>query len=188
MKDLSMHILDIVRNAVEANASTIELVIQEDVNRDMLSIQLTDNGKGMSPEKLKNATDPFFTGRKTRKVGLGLALLQQSTEMSGGELLITSEEGKGTCVTASFKLTHIDRLPFGDLAGAMTMSFFSYPEIEFSFRHVVNDHEFDISSAMIRETLGDHILSTNAWYKEIKTFLSDNLSKIEAAKTYPAVI
>jgi hypothetical protein len=180
-----MHILDLVRNSVEAHSTSIYLIVDEDITNNLLTIQITDNGRGMSPEKLKNVTDPFSTSRTTRNVGLGLSLLQQSAQMSGGELDIESTEGKGTCVTATFQLRHIDRPPFGDLPAAIGLSCLSYPDIDFSYRHTVNDNEFEISSDAIRKILGANISTTNSWYKEVKKLIAESLIKMGAAKIYP---
>ena len=51
--------------------------------------------------------------------GLGLALLRQTSEMCGGTFHVRSTPGKGTTVTASMRLTHIDRPPLGDLTATI---------------------------------------------------------------------
>ena len=88
MEDLSLHILDIVENSIEAKASKIEIIINEDVKRDLLMIKIKDNGKGMDEETVKKVLDPFFTTRTTRRVGLGLSLLAQATKESNGNFEI----------------------------------------------------------------------------------------------------
>jgi len=77
MEDLSLHILDIVENSITAGASRIEIRILEDLKNDILSIEIKDNGKGMSDEILKKVINPFYTTRTTRRVGLGLSFLSQ---------------------------------------------------------------------------------------------------------------
>jgi signal transduction histidine kinase len=93
MRDLSLHILDLVQNAIEAGASEIQLEIEEDTVGDTLCIRLTDNGRGMSPDELSKVKDPFITTRTTRKVGLGLSLLEMSTQRCDGSLTIDSAVG-----------------------------------------------------------------------------------------------
>ena len=111
MNDLSMHILDIIQNSLSAGASIIELDVSEDVLNNLLTVTIKDNGKGMTPEQVAQVTDPFFTSRTTRKVGMGLPLYRQSAEQSGGTLKVESEVGVGTSVIATFGYDHVDRPP-----------------------------------------------------------------------------
>ena len=86
MEDLSLHILDIAENSITAEAKRIEIIIDEDNDKDLLTIEIKDDGKGMDQESLKKAVDPFFTTRRTRRVGLGLSFLSQAAEESGGKM------------------------------------------------------------------------------------------------------
>lgn len=133
MKDLSMHIMDILQNSTRAKANNITLEVIEDYDADTLTLVFKDDGCGMSAETVEKVTNPFFTTRTTRKVGLGLPLLKQNTEMTGGSMKIESEVGVGTTVTAVFGLTHLDRPPMGDLAGTMVLTIAAHPEIHFLF-------------------------------------------------------
>ena len=56
----------------------------------MLSIKIIDDGCGMDAETLEKVTDPFYTSRTTRKVGLGIPLMKQNAELTGGEVKIAS--------------------------------------------------------------------------------------------------
>ena len=98
MKEISLHILDIMQNSVVAGASIIELTVTEDASKDILSFSVKDNGKGMSEEFLLAVTDPFTTGRTTRKVGLGIPLLKHAAELTGGGIDIKSKLGEGTTI------------------------------------------------------------------------------------------
>ena len=131
MKDLSMHIMDILQNSTRAKANNITLEVLENHDADTLTLIFKDDGCGMSAEMVEKVTNPFFTTRTTRKVGLGLPLLKQNTEMTGGSMTIKSEVGVGTTVTAVFGLTHLDRPPMGDLAGTMVLTIAAHPEIHF---------------------------------------------------------
>ena len=133
MKDLSMHIMDILQNSTRAKANNITLEVLENYDADTLTLIFKDDGCGMSAETVEKVTNPFFTTRTTRKVGLGLPLLKQNTEMTGGSMKIESEVGVGTTVTAIFGLTHLDRPPMGDLAGTMVLTIAAHPEIRFLF-------------------------------------------------------
>ena len=70
MKELSLNILDISENSVKAGATLTEIILDE--NDDILLITIQDNGCGMDEKTLKSVTDPFYTTRTTRKVGMGL--------------------------------------------------------------------------------------------------------------------
>ena len=142
MKDLSMHIMDILQNSTRAKATEITLEVLIDSAQDTLTLIFKDNGCGMSEETVKKVIDPFYTSRTTRKVGLGLPLLKQNSEMTGGSMAIQSKEGVGTTVTAIFGLTHLDTPPMGDLAGTIVLTISAYPDIRFIF-HYKRDDEVD---------------------------------------------
>ena len=126
-----MHIMDILQNSTRAKANNITLEVIENHDADTLTLVFKDDGCGMSAETVEKVTNPFFTTRTTRKVGLGLPLLKQNTEMTGGSMKIESEVGVGTIVTAVFGLTHLDRPPMGDLAGTMVLTIAAHHEIHF---------------------------------------------------------
>jgi len=115
MQELSMHILDIVQNSLAAGATRVDIRIREALAKDLLMIEVRDNGRGISQEVLSRVMDPFFTSRTTREVGLGLSLFKEATERTGGYLEVHSEEGKGTWVIARFRLDYFDRAPLGDM-------------------------------------------------------------------------
>jgi len=134
MEDISLHIMDIIENSIRAVAKNIELrMIEKDK---VLTLEIIDDGIGMSEETKKKALDPFFSSKKNKKFGLGLSLLSQSSEEAGGNLKIESEVGKGTKITATFKSDHIDRKPLGDIGTTLKCLILAHPEINFSFDHV----------------------------------------------------
>ena len=96
MKDLSSHMMDIVQNSIRAEASWIQIRICEDPEADLFLIEIQDNGCGMDEATLARVRDPFFTSRTVRKVGLGIPLLQQNAERTGGKVSIVSQPGQGT--------------------------------------------------------------------------------------------
>ncbi len=121
MENIALHIYDIVENSINAQASLIEVIISYNTNSKLFSFTVIDNGKGMDDVTIKKVSDPFFTTRKTRKVGLGLSLLKQNCELAGGKLTIESKLNKGTRVEAIFDTGHIDCLPIGDIAGVLSL-------------------------------------------------------------------
>ena len=154
MKELSLHILDIAKNSVKAKASLIEVIINEDEEKNLLSIGINDNGCGMTEEFLKTVRDPFSTTRTTRKVGMGIPLFEAASQQCGGKLDITSEVGVGTKVMATFELNHIDRAPLGDMPGTIKTLIWGSPEIDFLYRHTKNGQEFTLDTREIKQVLG----------------------------------
>jgi len=132
MEDLSLHILDIAENAIAAGATRITIFINENDGRNLLTIRVSDNGRGMSKETLRRALDPFFS-TKGKKTGLGLALLAQAAEQCGGGLTIATALKKGTKVAARFQYRHIDRPPLTNMTGTLTTLVLSHTEIAFVF-------------------------------------------------------
>ncbi len=135
MEDLSLHILDVVENSIEANASKIEIKIIEEKSRDLLVIEIKDNGRGMNKETINKVLDPFYTTRTTRKVGLGLSLLAQAAKESNGNFEINSKVGEGTVVKASFQYSHIDCKPIGNMNDTIVTLIISHPEINFIYEY-----------------------------------------------------
>jgi anti-sigma regulatory factor (Ser/Thr protein kinase) len=181
MKDLALHILDILQNSVTAGAKLIQLSIDELPAQDTYIVSIIDNGKGMSEEMAQQVTDPFFTTRTTRKVGLGLPLLKQNAERTGGNLLIHSKPGEGTEVTATFNYTHIDRLPTGDIAGTLALTVSSYPDIDFKYTHTTPEGTFVFDTIEIKETLEGLPISHPQVIAFMKDFIRDNLAEIKAS-------
>ena len=135
MQDLSLHILDVVENSLRSKARLVEISLIEDLERDLLILQIKDDGEGMDPETLKRATDPFFTSKANKKVGLGLALLAQAARETGGKLEVSSSQGSGTTVKAVFQNSHPDRKPLGDMAATVQTLVVGNPEVDFVYEH-----------------------------------------------------
>src|SRR3990170_1579774 len=119
MEDISLHILDIAENAIRAGGTRIRIELREDTSNDRLTLSIEDNGRGMNRETVERSLDPFFTTKDGKDVGLGLSLLSQAAQQANGELIVDSEEGRGTKVTATFQLSHPDMKPIGDIFGTM---------------------------------------------------------------------
>lgn len=131
-----MHILDLVENSIIVQSARVTIKIVEDSGRDILSVEIKDDGSGMDRETIDKALDPFFTTKPGRKVGLGLPLFAQAARESGGKLEIESSPGGGTKIRAYFRLSHPDRKPLGNMKETMDVLRASHPEIEFSFKYI----------------------------------------------------
>ena len=159
MKELSLNVLDITQNSISAGADTIDISLIEDLEK-LLTLTIKDNGCGMSAETVNNVTNPFYTTRTTRKVGMGIPLLKLAAEQTGGELFIESVTKEadpvshGTSVTATFHTDSIDFTPVGDMVSTMCVIIQGHPEINYTFRHVTPDFEVGLNTAEMREILG----------------------------------
>ena len=119
MTELSLNVLDVAENSTRAGASLVQITIDADTLSDQLTITIADDGCGMTPEQTAQVTDPFFTSRTTRKVGLGVPFFKYAAEAAGGSFSIESQLGIGTTVKAVFVLSHIDRMPLGDITSTI---------------------------------------------------------------------
>ena len=145
--------LDLVQNSLSAGAGHITVEIVESLREDRLEIRIRDDGAGMDPEFLSRVTDPFVTTRTTRPVGMGIPLVKMAAEMAEGRFDIQSSKGKGTELNASFRLSHVDRMPLGDMAGTVTTLIQGAPEVDFVYIRQTDSGRFEFSTIQIRETL-----------------------------------
>ena len=159
MRELSLHILDALENSVEAGATRLELLIRENLKKDVLEIVIRDNGRGMSKEFVQQVLNPFVTTRTTRHVGLGLPLFAAAAQRCNGDLHIESEPGVGTTVTVTFQHSHIDRAPLGDLSGTLLAIILSDRPVDILLRHRVDRRTFSLDTAEVRRELGSVPLS-----------------------------
>ncbi len=178
MREISLHILDIVQNSVVAGATKIEVLVNEDIAADKLTVEIVDDGCGMSKDFLEKVIDPFTTKRTTRKVGLGIPLFKNAAESTDGTFEIQSEVGKGTCVRAVFGYSHIDRQPLGDMADTMLGLFTSYEQIDFVYRHKVGDNEFEVVTADLKAVLEGVSFTTPEVYLWLSEFLKEGESEL----------
>ena len=178
MEDLSLHILDIVENAIAAKAKKIDVVIMEELNEDRLVIEIIDDGIGMDEQVKEKATDPFFTTRTSRRVGLGLSLLAQAARDAGGMLRIESELGKGTKVTATFQYHHIDRKPLGNMMETMTTLLLGNPELSISYTHKKEGKSYSLSSQWLKERFKNRSLTDPEVIQWLRKYLKEGLAQI----------
>lgn len=182
MKELSLHILDIAQNSITANATLVEISIEEDTDADVLTITVKDDGKGMSNDFLKKVRDPFTTTRTTRPVGMGISLFESAAKNTGGKLLITSKEGVGTTITASFTHSHIDRQPLGNMADTFLTIINTKPEIDYVYTHKFNGAEFAVDTREIKKVLAGVDITTPGVLVWIKENIAESLNDITGGK------
>lgn len=184
LTELSLHVLDIAENSVKAQAKNvgIEIIIKEAEN--LLKIIIRDDGTGMDEETLKNVINPFYTTRKTRKVGLGVPFFREAALQTEGDFNITSKLGVGTTVTACFTLNHLDRMPLGDISATIHTLVVYHPELDFRYRYVFNDAEFVLDTKEFKDILGDVSFKEPEISAYIKAFLDENKLETDGGKTY----
>ena len=159
MKELSLNILDVAKNSVTANAKNIYISLVTDSDG-WLTLTIKDDGCGMTEEVVKNVTNPFYTTRTTRKVGLGLPLLKMAAEQTGGELDLwssTEEATHGTTLKATFDTKSIDFMPLGDIVSTVCILIAGSPEIDFLFEDVTDARSVRLDTKELREVLGSQI-------------------------------
>ncbi|MHB1162635.1 MAG: ATP-binding protein [Chloroflexota bacterium] len=178
MRELSQHIMDLVENSARAGARRVTIEVEEDSRADRLDIRVVDDGSGMSQEMAGRVTDPFCTTRSCRHVGLGLPLLSESARRCDGFLEIESVQGRGTAVTATFRRSHIDRPPLGDLHATILAALVGHPEMELLYYHRMDEHHFEVDGAAIKRELEGVPLSHPPVLRWLERYLADGLAKV----------
>jgi anti-sigma regulatory factor (Ser/Thr protein kinase) len=178
LEDLSLHILDIVENAIAARAKRIEISVVEQPREDRLTIEIRDDGIGMDEEVSQKAVDPFFTTRSSRRVGLGLSFMAQAAQEAGGSLRIESELGKGTKVIASFQYHHIDRKPLGSMVETVMTLLFGNPELEILYTHKKEGKSFALCSSSVKNQFKDRSLIDPEVIQWVQRHLKEGLKQI----------
>jgi len=153
VRELTLHLLDIAENSIAAGARNIKIQIEENCDKDLLKLVVSDDGRGMSAETAKKVIDPFVTSRTTRKVGLGIPLLKEAAEACNGCFELTSTLGKGTELSVQFQRSHIDRMPLGDVSTTFQNLFFSNPQIHWLFEYRIDGKEFVFDDKEIKDEL-----------------------------------
>jgi hypothetical protein len=177
MRDISLHILDIVQNSLNANALLIRISITENIPENTLRIEIEDNGNGMSAETLQIIRDPFYTTGK-KKTGMGISLLEQNAQLTGGDMQIESMPGKGTLVKVWFTHNHIDRQPLGNMADTLFCIVRANPNIDFVYEHKINEKEFHFDTREIKSELEDMSINNPVIMTFIREMIEENEQEI----------
>ncbi|MCE5218309.1 ATP-binding protein [bacterium] len=182
MREISLHILDVARNSIEAGAQTLTVCVTENRAHDEMEILIEDDGSGMDAERLSQATDAFFTTRTTRRWGLGLPLFQATCERSGGKLEVTSAPGRGTRVRASLQLSHLDRPPLGDM-GAVIQALTLEPALQrVKYRQQTDGQVFELDTGDLIEELGAGSLSDPAVLTWLREYVNEGVEATGAVQ------
>ncbi len=178
MKEIALHLLDIVQNSITAEASHVRIRFELDAVG-MLTMTVEDDGRGMNEEFVQRVQSPCVTTRSTRRVGLGIPLLMQNAALSGGSVSIKSALGKGTVITARFNTQSIDCLPLGDLSSTLATIIMGNPDKpEFSLICSAPAGEMSFSTEEIRPVLEGVSLSEPSVVQWIQESLNEEIKPI----------
>lgn len=180
MREISLHIMDIVENSIGANGKNIYLEIDENKKNNRLKVIINDDGSGIDEETLLKVKDPFITSRKERRVGLGISLFEATCIMCNGKLEIKSEKGKGTEVIATLEYDNIDRVPIGKIEETI-VAILMNNNLDLIYAHRVDERKFVLNSKEIKKILKEDIFEVHIlnWTKE---YIKENLNNIGAER------
>ncbi len=174
MEDISLHILDIAENSIRADAKRIEIILTRDPESDRLRVDVNDDGRGMGPATLARIRDPFFT-TKNKKTGLGIPLLAQAAEMTGGALTIDSSPGAGARLSVTFPWSHVDRPAIGSMADTLLTLIAGHPEVDIAYEEREGDRAFRLDTREIKNDLEDVPINTPAVLDAIRVMLKEQI-------------
>ena len=175
MKTLDLHIIDITHNSIRAGATGVYIEMEDSAARDLLSIRIADNGCGMPEDMIVAINDRFYSSRKERKIGMGIALVKFHSEMCNGNFWLKSKLGEGTELYASFQRSHIDLQPKGDLSGCFANFICQYQDINFIIRYIMDDDTFEITSAQVKEVFEGMNLNDYEIIKSLTELIHENI-------------
>lgn len=184
MPEISLNILDVAENSARAGAKLITITVDANPADDNLTVIIEDDGCGMTPEQVTQVTDPFFTSRTTRKVGLGVPFFKYAAESTGGSFAITSAVGLGTVVTAVFILSHIDRMPLGDISSTIHTLIVYHPDTDFIYHYRYQETSFTLDTRQFREVLGDIPFHTPEISAYIMEYLQEHKLETDGGARY----
>jgi hypothetical protein len=151
LREIALHVLDLVENALRAGAGVIQVTVEEQPADDTLRVEVEDDGPGL-PVSAEKAVDPFF--REGKRTGLGLPLFKLRVEQAGGTFLLSRSAALGGCaVRAIMPLSNVDRPPLGDLAATLASVVCTSPGVDLRSRLRVGDREWTASSGELARAL-----------------------------------
>ncbi len=179
MQDLAMMMLDIANNSLRAGAKTIIIRLLEDEKKDRLGLSIEDDGCGMDEETLQRASDPFYTSRTTRKIGLGLAFFKGLSEQCEGNFTLRSKPGKGTLAAIEIRRSHWDAPPLGNIAESLAALIQANPAVNLDFQYQKNEHDFVFQTEAVKQILEDVPLNDPEILLWLKEYIDQQMQSIE---------
>lgn len=182
MNEISLHILDILQNSIHAGASLISVIISYDQDTGELTVTVEDNGCGMDEDYASRVTDPFVTGRTTRRVGLGIPLFKAGAEGCGGSFELKSQKGKGTVILARFMTKNIDCPPLGNMTDTIVSQVISHQDVDFIYKFITNAGEMCFDTREIKGTLSGVPLDTPEIISWMRESINEEINEIGGGK------
>ena len=170
MRELSLHIMDIVQNSIDAQASLIKISIKESDN--ILFIEIQDNGFGMTDNQLDMVENTSFSTKSGNRRGRGINVFKNSAINSGGSFNITSTPCKGTDVRAKFNLHN--SISLGDIVSTVSLLIYCNPNLNFMFFHKVNDLSYCLDTRKIKKKLDYIPINNSQVFVWINDYLKEN--------------
>ena len=183
MEEISLHLLDVCQNSLKANATLIQILVTEDPTSDILSIDLIDDGDGMSSEIVQRVSDPFYTTRTTRKVGLGISFFKMSAEATNGHFIIESQEGVGTKIHATFHKNHIDCIPMGEIEDTLIILALNDQATDIYYHHAIGKVQFEFDTRAIKDILKDTPFTEPGVIEWMKEYIKEGMNNIHKEET-----
>ncbi|MBR3554062.1 MAG: sensor histidine kinase [Clostridia bacterium] len=183
MRELSLNVLDVAQNSVTAGATQLDIILTQSTAQQTLTIEIKDNGCGMTKEQLASVRDPFFTTRTTRKVGLGVPLFKMAAEMTGGDFDIDSAVGVGTTVRAFFHTDHVDFVPIGDMASTVVSLMAMNPQVNVRYCRAIDGKDFSVESETLAAILGDVPLNEPSIMRWLTEYINENTNELTEVQT-----
>ena len=152
---LSDIVADIAANSIEAGASNIRVSVVDE--NGTIELKVEDNGKGMPPEIVARAFDPFYTepGKPDNgKVGIGRPFAKQPCDSCGGSVKLESRQGVGTTIVCTFQADNIALPPMGSLPQAVLSLFNFGGDFDLVFIHRKNGSGYEISRLELMDAVG----------------------------------
>jgi len=178
LPEISLNILDIAQNSIVANASLVKIIVEINTADNLMRVTIADDGCGMTPEQVAAVEDPFYTSRKTRKVGLGIPFFKQEAELTGGFLTVESEVNVGTTITAEFHTDSIDCMPLGNMRDTIHSLVTMNEQLDFHYVYSVDEKSFELLTAEMREILGGVSFKQKEVSEFIRGYLEENESEV----------
>ncbi|MEG0368257.1 MAG: ATP-binding protein [Coprobacillus sp.] len=177
MDELALNILDIAYNSIRAHASQIQIHVLDSMKENRIVITIIDNGDGMDSKQVNNVANPFYTTRTTRNVGLGIPLLKQNAELTGGYLNIQSQLSIGTTIETCFIKDNIDTPMMGDLIETMATLIQADANIDYEFKYETDNINFSMDTKEMKEILGDVDINTPEVILWLKDYMKEGMNK-----------
>jgi len=178
MEDISLFVLDLAQNSISAKAKLVIIEVTENSQLNLLKVELIDDGKGMSEEMVQKVTDPFFTTRTTRRVGLGLPMAKAASTSCGGNFSISSQIGKGTKITLEYLTDNIDCPPFGKMEQTIFALIATNSEIDFVYKHSTLEGTFVLDTRLIKKELNEVPINSGPVLQWISEYIIEGINEV----------